>query len=90
MYDADPFAAKKAVAERQEKAAKKKEEARQTANAPATRSEPNIFNDSPEVKLSTELRGVVENAIKTVIIPSPFIRMCLSLTLILGNRTKSR
>jgi ATP-dependent RNA helicase DHX57 len=90
MYDADPFAAKKSVADRQEKAAKKKEEARQTANAPAPKSELNIFDNSPEVKLSTELRGLVETAIKTVITLSPFIYMCLSLTLVLGNRKQSR
>jgi ATP-dependent RNA helicase DHX57 len=90
MYDADPFAARKSVAERQEKAAKKKEKAQQTANSPAPKSEWSIFDGSPEVKLSTELRGLVENAIKTVLILSPLIYIYLSLTLVLGNRRQSR
>lgn len=69
MYDADPFAARKSVADRQEKAVKKKE-AQETTKAPASdhESRSNLFNDSPEVKLSSELRGLVENAIKMVFI----------------------
>ena len=86
MYDADPFAAKKSVADRQEIAAKKKEKAQQSANSPAPKLERDIFDGSPEVKLSTELRGLIENAIKTVVIFSPFIYLCPSLTLVLGNR----
>jgi hypothetical protein len=78
MYDADPFVAKKSVADRQEKAAKKKEQAQQTANSPVPKTEWNIFDGSPEVKLSTELRVLVENAIKTVVVLSPFI--CVSVT----------
>ncbi|KAH9964169.1 P-loop containing nucleoside triphosphate hydrolase protein [Russula dissimulans] len=70
MYDADPFAARKSVAERQEKAAKKKE-AQQSATAPASESKPDPFDDSPEVKLSSELRELVENAIKKAIADSP-------------------
>ena len=76
-YDADPFAARKSVAERQEKAAKK-QEAQQSTNAPAPKSRPNLFDDSPEVKLSSELRGLVENAIKMVIIFSHFFCICRS------------
>ena len=67
MYDADPFAARKSVADRQEKAAKKKE-VQETANVPAPASQLDIFNGSPEVKLSSELRILVENAIKMVFI----------------------
>ena len=70
MYDADPFAAQKSVADRQERATKKRE-AQETDKAPAPDSKPNPFDDSPEVKLSSELRGLVENAIKTVFIFSP-------------------
>ena len=77
LYDADPFAARKSVAERQERAAKK-QEAQQSANVPTPRSGPNRFDDSPEVKLSSELRGLVENAIKMVIIFSHFFCICLS------------
>ena len=64
MYDADPFAARKSVADRQEKAAKKKE-VQETAKTSASESK---SDDSPEVKLSGELRGLVENAIKMVFI----------------------
>ncbi|KAI0308348.1 P-loop containing nucleoside triphosphate hydrolase protein [Multifurca ochricompacta] len=73
MYEADPFAARKSVADRQVKAAKKKEEAQQAANAPASAPDldPDPFNNSPEVKLSTELRELVENAIKTAIASDP-------------------
>lgn len=77
MYDTDPFAARKSVAERQERAAKK-QEARQSANAPAPKSEANLFDGSPEVKLSSELRGLVENAIKMVIIFSHVFCICRS------------
>jgi ATP-dependent RNA helicase DHX57 len=67
MYEADPFAARKSVADRQEKAAKKKE-AQETAETPASQSKSKLFDDPPEVKLSSELRGLVENAIKMVFI----------------------
>ena len=70
MYEADPFAARKSVEDRQEKAAKKKEETQQTATRPSPRTEPDPYDNSPEVKLSTELRELVENAIKTVLISS--------------------
>jgi ATP-dependent RNA helicase DHX57 len=83
MYDADPFAARKAVAERQEKAAKKREEAQQAAKAPAPESELDPRNDPPEVKLSTELRELVENAIKMVFILS-YIMCIRPLTLATG------
>jgi hypothetical protein len=77
MYDADPFAARKSVTERQEKAAKKKE-AKQIVGAPAPESKRDPFDDSPEVKLSSDLRELVENAIKMVITFNSFIRTCHS------------
>ncbi|KAI9508352.1 P-loop containing nucleoside triphosphate hydrolase protein [Russula earlei] len=67
MYDADPFAARKSVTDRQEKVAKKKE-AQQTIEALTSESK---FDDSPEVKLSSDLRELVENAIKKAIANSP-------------------
>jgi hypothetical protein len=70
MYDDDPFAAQKSVADRQERAVKKIE-AQETGEAPAHDSKSNPFDDSPEVKLSSELRGLVENAIKLVFIFNP-------------------
>ncbi|KAF8265784.1 P-loop containing nucleoside triphosphate hydrolase protein [Lactarius quietus] len=71
MYEADPFAARKSVEDRQEKAAKKKEETQQASTRPVPRTGPDLFDNSPEVKLSTELRELVENAIKTAIANSP-------------------
>jgi hypothetical protein len=71
MYDADPFAAQKSVADRQERAAKKKEEVQQVASAPPPKSRAGLFDDVPEVKLSTELRELVENAIKMVLFSTP-------------------
>ncbi len=68
MYEADPFAARKSVNDRQEKAAKKKEDIQQAATRPVPQTGPDPFGNSPEVKLSTELRELVENAIKTVLI----------------------
>jgi ATP-dependent RNA helicase DHX57 len=88
MYEADPFAAQKSVADRQEKVAKKREAQETAANAPVPDSKPNIFDDSPEVKLSTELRSIVENAIKTVFIFSPFLYPLL--TLVSGDGKQPR
>ena len=72
MYDADPFAAQKSVVDRQANAAKKKE-TKHTAKVPAG---PGPFDNSPEVKLSSELREQVENAIKMVVIVSRFTCPC--------------
>ncbi|KAH8992445.1 P-loop containing nucleoside triphosphate hydrolase protein [Lactarius akahatsu] len=71
MYEADPFAARKSVDDRQEKAAKKREETQQASTRPVPQTDPGPFENSPEVKLSTELRELVENAIKTAIANSP-------------------
>ncbi|KAH9178563.1 P-loop containing nucleoside triphosphate hydrolase protein [Lactarius sanguifluus] len=71
MYEADPFAARKSVDDRQEKAAKKKEDIQQASTRPVPQTDPGPFENSPEVKLSTELRELVENAIKTAIANSP-------------------
>lgn len=70
MYESDPFAARKSVEERQEKATKKRENIEQAVTRPVPRTEPDPFDDSPEVKLSAELRELLENAIKTVLISS--------------------
>jgi ATP-dependent RNA helicase DHX57 len=75
MYDADPFAARKAVADRQERAAKK-EEPQQATRASAPESELDPRKDSLEVKLSTELRELVENAIKMVLILGYVMCIC--------------
>lgn len=66
MYEADPFAAKKAVQERQEKAAKKKEQASNPERdaKPVTHSPE--YSDTPEVKMSSSLRDLVEEAVKKV------------------------
>ena len=67
MYEADPFAARKAVDDRQATAAAKREEAskpvHERKDRPGTSSE---FANAPEVKMSTTLRDSVEQSIKKV------------------------
>lgn len=68
MYESDPFAARKAVTERQEKASKKRDESQQGQNAGggSTSKVSKEFLNAPEVKMATELRELVEDAIKKV------------------------
>ncbi|PIL31325.1 hypothetical protein GSI_06023 [Ganoderma sinense ZZ0214-1] len=71
MYEADPFAARKAVSDRQEKAAQKKEE----ANRPEGHSRPiqqsSEFASAPEVKMASSLRDFIEDAVKKEIAKYP-------------------
>ncbi|RPD64692.1 P-loop containing nucleoside triphosphate hydrolase protein [Lentinus tigrinus ALCF2SS1-7] len=67
MYEADPFAARKAVEERQDKAAKKKEEASRPEIASREVKQSSEFAHSPEAKMATSLRDFVERAIKQAI-----------------------
>ncbi|KII93616.1 hypothetical protein PLICRDRAFT_131582 [Plicaturopsis crispa FD-325 SS-3] len=70
MYDADPFAARKAVDERQAKASKKREEASGTTGETSSDAHPRNapvsgeFAQAPEVKMATGLREMVEEAVK--------------------------
>lgn len=66
MYEADPFAARKAVDERQEKAARKKEEASRPETASREVKQSSEFAHAPEAKMATALRDFVERAIKQV------------------------
>ena len=68
MYESDPFAARKAVTERQEKASKRRDESQQGQNAGggSTSKVSKEFLNAPEVKMATELRELVEDAIKKV------------------------
>ncbi|KIP11667.1 hypothetical protein PHLGIDRAFT_27719 [Phlebiopsis gigantea 11061_1 CR5-6] len=63
MYDADPFSARKAVSERQEKAAKKKEEASSSKDKGQASPSPEFAN-APEAKMAGSLRELVEDSIK--------------------------
>lgn len=65
MYDADPFAARKEVDERQAKAAKKRDEmnAASSSRNPPTSGE---YAQAPEVKMASGLRELVEDAVKKV------------------------
>ncbi|KAI0691979.1 P-loop containing nucleoside triphosphate hydrolase protein [Cytidiella melzeri] len=63
MYDADPFAARKAVDERQEKAAKKREQPSSSTGTGAAGPSPE-FAHAPEVKMASSVRDVVEDSIK--------------------------
>ncbi|KAI0713143.1 P-loop containing nucleoside triphosphate hydrolase protein [Cerioporus squamosus] len=67
MYEADPFAARKAVEERQEKAAKKKEEASRPENVSKEARQSSEFAHAPEAKMASALRDFVESAIKQAI-----------------------
>jgi hypothetical protein len=68
MYDSDPFAAAKMVKERQAKATKRKEESNETGNNKVRDSSPvsKEYMNAPEVKMSSVLRELVEEAIKKV------------------------
>lgn len=72
MYESDPFAARKAVDERQASAAKRKEEKEQGSSRPsATATKESIeFANAPEVKMASDLRELVESCIKKVASPS--------------------
>jgi ATP-dependent RNA helicase DHX57 len=63
MYEADPFAARKAVSERQEKAAKKKDDASSSKGQAGTSPE---FANAPEARMASSLREIVEDSIKKV------------------------
>ena len=64
MYDADPFAARQAVSERQATAEKKQEDVRSGKAAESAAAKE--FADQIEVKMATELRSLVESAIQKV------------------------
>ncbi|KAF8167397.1 P-loop containing nucleoside triphosphate hydrolase protein [Crassisporium funariophilum] len=68
MYEADPFLAQQGVQERQAKADKKRQEAStsNTQNAETTRkaSSSSELSGSPEVRMASSLRELVEDAIK--------------------------
>lgn len=67
MYEADPFAARKAVDERQATATAKQEEASKPVDERTGRSgSSSEFANAPEVKMSTNLRDSVERSIKKV------------------------
>ncbi|KZT08749.1 P-loop containing nucleoside triphosphate hydrolase protein [Laetiporus sulphureus 93-53] len=65
MYDADPFAARKAVEERQAKAAAKRAESSQEGQG--TRGSTGAsreFENAPEARMASALRDLVEDSIK--------------------------
>ena len=63
MYDPDPFAARKEVAERQAKATRKREESAAVSKVSQASHQ---YAHQPEVKMSSELRDMVEDAVKQV------------------------
>lgn len=66
MYEADPFAARKAVDDRQEAAAKKREQKSQpTTDRGVAKTSPEFAN-APEAKMASGLRDLVEDCIKQV------------------------
>ncbi|GBE77256.1 Putative DEAH-box ATP-dependent helicase [Sparassis crispa] len=71
MYDADPFAARKVVAERQAKVAQKKEESSQQAQSFGGVRASTEFANAPEVKMAAAMRSFVEEAVKKAILLYP-------------------
>lgn len=69
MYESDPFAARKAVDERQALAAKKKDENEPSSSRPsaAPTKESIEFANAPEVKMASDHRDLVESSIKKVL-----------------------
>ncbi|KAI0785417.1 hypothetical protein BC629DRAFT_1593889 [Irpex lacteus] len=63
MYEADPFTARKVVDERQEKAAKKREEPPSGSRATVAATSPE-YAQAPEVKMASSIRETVEESIK--------------------------
>ncbi|KAG1757846.1 P-loop containing nucleoside triphosphate hydrolase protein [Suillus lakei] len=61
MYDADPFAARRAVDERQAKAAQNRQQGNSKESLMQGSRE---FAHSPEVRMTTELRDLVEDVVK--------------------------
>lgn len=65
MYDSDPFAARKEVDERQEKAAKKREEVSVGGNIISRGVPISVeFAQVPEVKMASRLREMVEVTVR--------------------------
>lgn len=66
MYEADPFLAQQEVKKRQAKAAEKREEATSNSSTIDVRkvASSNEFSQSPEVRMATSLRELVEDAVK--------------------------
>ena len=66
MYEADPFAARKSVNERQEQAAKRREEASDPQSSSKKVHGSPEFEHAPEAKMASSLRDFVEDAVKKV------------------------
>ena len=64
MYEADPFFAQQQVKERQAKAAEKRETSNSSSIDVRKAASSNEFSQSPEVRMATSLRELVEDAIK--------------------------
>lgn len=83
MYDADPFAARREVDERQAKAAKKREEAdanRAGSSSSSRHHQTPVsgeFAQAPEVRMASSLRDMVEEAVKKASITNHIRYMCL-------------
>lgn len=67
MYDADPFAARKAVDERQATAAQKTASKAARAEDSSQLAQTSLeFANAPEAKMASALRDLVEDAVKKV------------------------
>ena len=66
MYNPDPFAARREVEERQDAAAKRREEGPSDSRKDNSGAVGEEFIGAVEVRMGGELRVLVENAVKTV------------------------
>jgi ATP-dependent RNA helicase DHX57 len=66
MYDADPFAAKKALEDRQAAAEAEKERERSQSPAGAPARVAKEYANAPEVRMSSRLREMFEEVVKRV------------------------
>ncbi|KAI0041900.1 P-loop containing nucleoside triphosphate hydrolase protein [Auriscalpium vulgare] len=81
MYEADPFAARKGVDDRQDKVVKKKAEVLEAKSSGQSSPASNEFSSAPEVKMATDLRDLVESAIKKTMAAYPETEEDAALTL---------
>jgi len=77
MYEADPFAARQTVEERQVRAAEKREENASGSSDRVDQRSTNPFSTATEVRMATSLREMVEDAIKQVLHGFPIYQSCI-------------
>lgn len=89
MYEADPFAARKQVNERQARAAEKHAQTTVESSSGNTRKSnlpvTSEFSQAPEVRMAAALRDQVEEAVKQVCASSSFVTPVSNMTYSVGT-----